>query len=227
MLTFLQRLWNDDGGWIQFALPIISALAGGIGGRKGANTGSNNQNFNETQSTSLDPNAIPLRDALLQQHTQSINEPINIGVDDAALERIRLGQIQKVNQTHQGSQEAIASALAARGLSYAPGAASSAITGGEISRAGQVAGINQDIDMQKVNLQLAIPEIMESIRRSRLGGAGQFLQSLPTSSTTSGTRAGTYTQPNQGAVGGAAMGGLEAIAQALARKQTMAEMGNV
>lgn len=225
MLKFLKRLWNDDGGWIQFALPIISALAGGIGGRKGANTGTNDQKFNETQSTALDPNAIPLRDALLQQHTQNINEPINIGVDDAALERMRLGQIQNLNQTHQGSQEAIANALAARGLSFAPGAASSAITGGEIGRAGQVAGINQNIDTQKMNLQLAIPEIMESIRRSRLGGAGQFLQSLPTSTTTSGTREGTYTQPNQGVIGGAAMGGLEAVAQALAKKQTYGSWG--
>jgi hypothetical protein len=183
----------------------LSALAGGLFGRKKART--QEQTFEDFPTFS--PEGTSLRDRILAQLMQSLDtEPELPTIDFSSL---RQKGISDVNRATEGSREAIAARLAERGLSFSP-AAGSAVSGVEQSRSRALSDFLGNLSIREEEERSQLPLIREQLKRQRLVDAQRFLPSLMGS-----RRTGTGVSPGS-ALGGALGSGAKALFTGLGYK---------
>lgn len=184
------------------ALPLImsgiSALGGILGNRSQQQTSTSKYDNTQTGSTTpvYDTNVRNLRDILVARYLQQL------GDFDNSLTGETITGLNNINQGAESAIQQLGNILASRG-----------IRGPAAGFALGMPKIQQQ--MSSANFLNALPQQREQRLSSILGGAGGFLNSLPTGSnttqTSSGTQSGTQTNP-----GNMLGGGVNSLASMLA-----------
>lgn len=197
------HLIKDEGGWIQFALPLAGAIGSYFSNKAGkkqkqTSTQTTTSANTATSAPTVTPEYSPLQKMLIDRATASLQRP-------AALPRGYEEQgIRGINRTYDLAEQSLGNNLTARGLGGSPiaGAAEGRLSGGRASDIVQFQGTLPLLErqMQQEDLASAMNMLNFGIGRSTTG-----------SNTGSGTTAGNM-QYNEGSPFGA---GISTLAQLL------------
>lgn len=200
---------------LPFILPAFGALRGGAG-RSSEQSTSEAIDFTETGSRSgsqqpvISEDVLPLRGDIIEGFRNLLSSPT--GISEEGLNQAELAEIQRINAGFNPRD--ISSRLASQGLLFSPTAVGSLAGTVEGQRGRALADSSRQFALERFML----PRIEEQIRQSRLGGAGNFLQSIPfgteTESDFSGRRTGTTDRRTTGNVGGGVRGAIGGAAEA-------------
>jgi hypothetical protein len=163
-----------------FIAPIISGLAGLFGGGTQATVKSNSQSQqqgsqtqqgNTSQTSSVTPNLSPFQQQLAQLFTQGAGDLYNQSTN---LQPYTTGGLQQIQQQGGANNQVLSNILAARGLSASP-AAATALSGNVLNTGNQM---NQFLQ--------TVPLLQRQLQTQSLGQLIGAFGALPTGVTSQG-----------------------------------------
>ncbi len=175
---------NIDAAFLQFLLPLLSGLAGGLGNRGATQTGTQTSTEKGTVSPLLDPYATNLERSIGTNY-------LNMMPGTAGYNQYLAGGIRNINQNTDLQRQGLNSILASRGISGP--AAGTALGNLENQRFGNITQWQQQAPFMA------------------LQPAAQFFSQIPFGRTEDITKTGRETQTTPGNILGGGLTGLTAM----------------
>lgn len=176
---------------IPLAIMAGGALAGALSnrGQKQTTTQKSNESYDNWQTPEYDPQAGFLRNTLIDRYLDMIQ-----GDDGDFWDAYKQKGVREINTAEDSTNNIIRQIMSQRGLSLSPGGAST------------FANSAMNSQMQKGNMLSQVPLMQDQRRRSVLGEAAGFFNTLPYATHRKGTGSqestGTTTMPGNMLGGG-------------------------
>lgn len=192
-----------------FILPLISGLAGGLGGltqqtNHGSYNGTQTQSQSGTQTQSTSPNINPLQQMLAQLFSKG---SANLYNQSTNLNPYTQQGLEQIGATGSNNANAMANAMASRGLSYSP-AAATAMNMNRINTGNQQNQFMSQIPLLQRQLQgNALTQMMQAYQTQPYGVTGTGSSNMTGTTTSSGTQTGNISgNPWAGGIAGLGAG---------------------